>query len=493
MKDSIWRFYFLIVVLLGVLGFILVFANTFFFFKLIANNTTQEHINGLKSLAVNIDRNFESLKATDHASEHVENLFLHLAETEGVLFVKIIEANTSDIEKSTISGEEGTKNTYLISTQENTTVRNGEFEGRIIKEVILKDDSGYDLWLGFDLKSVKQNAFVIGALMGGIVLMMLVVVGVLIYLAIRRFVIAPFSLLTKVFENLKKDTYEIHVNGSKYIEIDRVFWSLNETVKRLSEIRDREKSLAMEKSEFISIAAHQLRTPLSAIKWTLKMMIDGDVGDVNLDQKEFLKRGYETNERMISLVNDLLNVSRIEQGKFSYNFEDISIQEIIKNVIGNVQHLAREKKLNLVFDEKSVRSAKLRKIKADTEKLSIAIENIIENAIKYTPPKGKIIITLENKGDSVLLKVKDTGVGIPRDQQKNLFGKFFRGSNVIRLQTDGSGLGLFITKNIIERHDGDISVESEEGKGACVIIELPFAGSAVLTSQQKFSDFIKGF
>lgn len=252
----------------------------------------------------------------------------------------------------------------------------------------------------------------------------------------------------------------------------------------------RAKELDRAKSEFISIAAHQLRTPLSAIKWTLKMMIDGDVGNVTNEQKEFLDRGYVTNERMISLVNDLLNVSRIEEGRFGYEFKTVSIDDIVDNLFKVARPLIAEKRINLVVNRSS---GGLRMINADEEKLTLALENILNNSIKYTPPQGKITFSLEDKDGKLVITVSDTGVGIPKDQLPKLFTKFFRGSNAIRLQTDGSGLGLFITKNVIEKHQGTISVQSEEERGTIVKITLPFIESKNVSSEQRFEEFIKGF
>lgn len=268
---------------------------------------------------------------------------------------------------------------------------------------------------------------------------------------------------------------------------------IDETVKMkqgFDEQIKRAKELDRAKSEFISIVAHQLRTPLSAIKWTLKMMIDGDVGGITLEQKEFLDRGYVTNERMISLVNDLLNVSRIEEGRFGYEFKTVSIDDAVDNLFKVARPLIAEKRINFIVNRPP---SGLKMINVDEEKFTLALENILNNAIKYTPPQGKITFSLEDKGNVLVITVSDTGVGIPKDQLPKLFTKFFRGSNAIRLQTDGSGLGLFIAKNVIEKHQGTISIQSEEEHGTTVKITLPFIEPKYVSPEQKFEEFIKGF
>lgn len=224
------------------------------------------------------------------------------------------------------------------------------------------------------------------------------------------------------------------------------------------------------KSDFISVAAHQLRTPLSGVKWVLKLLIDGDLGTINEDQKGMLKRGYETNEKMIQLVNDLLNVSRIENGKFGYSFEKNDFVKLIRTLVENAELASRERNINVGLDSRVGDSLEFM---FDSEKLLIALQNLVDNAVKYTLPGGKVVITVERQGDYVQVKVKDSGVGIPKEDLPKLFSKFFRAANVIHLQTDGSGLGLFIVKSIIIRHGGQIWVDSAEGEGTTFTVVVP--------------------
>ncbi|OGZ35126.1 MAG: hypothetical protein A3A94_00590 [Candidatus Portnoybacteria bacterium RIFCSPLOWO2_01_FULL_43_11] len=260
------------------------------------------------------------------------------------------------------------------------------------------------------------------------------------------------------------------------------------TMKILHNI-SREKEISRMKSEFISIAAHQLRTPLSAVKWTFKMISDKDFGKINSEQEKFLKRGYDVNEQMIKLVNDLLNVSRIEEGKFGYKFGNVSLEKIIDNLIKMIKNIIEDKKIKFSFQKPQ---KPLPLIRADEERLSLAIQSIIDNAVNYTPNKGEVIISLKHSEANAVLEVHDTGIGIPKSQIERLFTKFFRADNVIRMQTKGTGLGLFITKNIIERHGGKIEIESQEGKGTTVKIYLPLEEKIALR-EEKFEKFFKEF
>jgi len=239
-------------------------------------------------------------------------------------------------------------------------------------------------------------------------------------------------------------------------------------VKVLRDIT-REKIISKSKSEFISIAAHQLRTPLSAIKWAIRLIADGDLGPLTPAQLELLNRGYDTNEKMIILVNDLLNVARIEDGRFGYEFKENDLIKTISYLVSQLAILAKEKNITIDFKKPKEESTPF---VFDADKISLALQNLIDNAIKYSPKGGTVTISVHKKRDHIITCVKDSGVGIPKDQINRLFSKFFRASNVIRVNT-GTGLGLFIVKNIITRHGGEMNVKSRESRGSEFCFTLP--------------------
>jgi len=232
----------------------------------------------------------------------------------------------------------------------------------------------------------------------------------------------------------------------------------------------REKLVEQMKTEFVSLAAHQLRTPLSAIKWTLRMILDEDLGKITKDQRDFLQKTYLSNERMISLINDLLNVARIEEGRYLYKLSLYRLDDIVQSVVNSHIDTAKRKKITFTFKKPKRKSPKL---KIDIEKMHSAIQNIIDNAIRYTHKGGKVTVSLKSGRKEIELRVQDSGIGIPENQQERVFSKFFRGVNVMRMETEGSGLGLFITKNIIEAHGGKIWFDSEENKGTTIYLTLP--------------------
>ena len=233
----------------------------------------------------------------------------------------------------------------------------------------------------------------------------------------------------------------------------------------------REKVIERLKSQFVSVAAHQLRTPLSILKWSLSMLIGGEMGSVGEEQKEILLKANQTNERMIRLINDLLNVARIEEGRFVYQPKVVDLGEVVERVVKNSEDLIKERKIKFKVNIEEKEVPKI--IKADIEKLTLTIKNLVENAIRYTDVGGDIAVSLGKKDNKVEFSIKDSGIGIPKEQQDRVFTKFFRGDNAVRKETEGTGLGLFICKNIIEAHDGKVWFESEENKGTTFSFSLP--------------------
>jgi signal transduction histidine kinase len=315
---------------------------------------------------------------------------------------------------------------------------------------------------------IREATISVALQQGFIILVMLILVGGGFFFLMHVFVIAPLSNLHASIQKVGKQKFEINLPKGPDNEIGDLFEAFNEMTTRLQEAREREENIARMKSEFLSITAHQLRTPLSALKWALHMTLEGDTGKLNKGQKEILHKGYVSNERMITLVNDLLDVVRIEEGKFDYKFEKLNLKKLIREIVNDMKILAQQKKLKLELHEPT---NVFPEIAVDSEKLRLAIMNVLDNAIQYTRAGGQIDVELTYQND-VLIIVRDTGVGIPEYQLSRLFTKFFRADNAVRMQTTGSGLGLFIAKNIIEKHGGKIRIESQEGKGTTVYLTI---------------------
>ncbi|MDZ4299569.1 MAG: ATP-binding protein, partial [Candidatus Sungbacteria bacterium] len=232
----------------------------------------------------------------------------------------------------------------------------------------------------------------------------------------------------------------------------------------------REKLLERIKSEFVSIAAHQLRTPLTAIKWALREFRDRHPQST-LESGDLLDKAYQSNERMINLINDLLNVARIEEGRFLYRLAVTNLGASIERAIAAEHMTALKKNITIGFKKPSAEIL----VWADAHGIDLVLQNLIENAIHYTKSGGKITLHVRAVETMAEISIQDTGIGVPEGERSRLFTKFFRGDQAVRMETDGSGLGLFIVKNIIEAHGGSIWFDSKEGKGTTFFFTIPTA------------------
>ncbi len=288
-------------------------------------------------------------------------------------------------------------------------------------------------------------------------------------------------ILTAVLYLSYRVTISPYIDGMKS-QLDTLYKITDESIKAshmlirrdldLTRANEKLHELDQAKSNFISIIAHQLRTPLSGIKWTLNMVVSESLGPLNNEQKSFLMKCYESNERLILLINDMLGADRIDSEKIKYHFVPTQIFDLVDNVLFELTSIIKNKDLKVAFTNKD---RKLPQVSIDPEKMRAVIQNLLENAVKYTPLNGTIEIGFEEKEGFIQVSINDSGVGIPEKDKKNIFNRFFRASNAVKVQTDGSGLGLFIAKGIIEKHGGKIWFESKVGEGTTFYVTIPIS------------------
>lgn len=233
----------------------------------------------------------------------------------------------------------------------------------------------------------------------------------------------------------------------------------NRQLQRLDEVKD----------EFMSIASHQLRTPLTSIKGYVDMMLEGDFGDVKPKQQEVLEDIFASSERMVQLINDFLNVSRIQTGKFVLERRPTDLVELIETEIQLLSASLEQRKLKI--DWKCDDNLPL--VNIDADKVRQVIVNMIDNAIYYSKTDSTIEVELYKTADNMVFTVLDTGIGVPAEEQAELFSKFFRASNARQRRPDGTGIGLYLAKKIIDTHGGEIIFKSTEGKGSLFGFKLP--------------------
>ncbi len=223
------------------------------------------------------------------------------------------------------------------------------------------------------------------------------------------------------------------------------------------------------KSDFVSAVSHELRTPLTSIKGYASILMTGKLGEVLPAQKERLEKIDKHSNSLTRLVNNLLDIARIESGRVQMDIREISIKETLGSIADLISPQIKEKNISLKISIKT----KSDKIRADSSQLERVFVNIVGNAVKFTPEKGKIFISCQDKKDSVEFSVEDTGIGIPKGDVDKVFQEFFRSDNALDQKVKGTGLGLSLVKKIIEAHKGKIWVESELGKGAKFTFTIP--------------------
>ena len=244
---------------------------------------------------------------------------------------------------------------------------------------------------------------------------------------------------------------------------------IDEATKELRFSNRQLQRLDEAKNEFISMASHQLRTPLTSIKGYLDMMLEGDLGKISPTQRAVLREAFSSSERMVRLINDFLNVSRLQTGKFTIDKQSVDIVQILRDEVSLLKVVADQRSVEMVLKI----DKKIPSLAVDSEKISQVMLNMIDNAIYYSSPHKKVAITLKSSGKMIEFSVKDSGIGVPKSEQANLFGKFFRGTNAKKRRPDGTGVGLFLAKKVILSHDGEMIFESEEGKGSTFGFRLP--------------------
>jgi two-component system phosphate regulon sensor histidine kinase PhoR len=223
-------------------------------------------------------------------------------------------------------------------------------------------------------------------------------------------------------------------------------------------------------SNALYILAHQMRVPLTRNKWVLSTLIDDSAGAYSTEQKELFQKMYADNDRAIAMVNDLLHSDELPD-ELGSNRIHTNISELVKKIVGEVQLDVARKHISLTHTQ----SEDIPSVLANVQNMHYVFENLLLNAIHYTPEGGSVSVTVEHMDQGVLVSVQDTGIGIPQAEQDKIFNKFFRASNAVMVDTAGSGLGLYIIKQIIEQHGGTIRFESVENQGSTFKVFLPGA------------------
>jgi len=264
-------------------------------------------------------------------------------------------------------------------------------------------------------------------------------------------------------------------NALRFEEIEQFNATLqsrvNQATAKLKQTNEKLKELDETKDEFLSMASHQLRTPLTSVKGYLSMVLDGDVGKISDDQRKLLEQAFVSSQRMVYLIADLLNVSRLKTGKFVIESVPTNLADIVQSEIAQLKEVARAKNLKLSY----TKPRNFPSLLLDETKTRQVIMNFADNAIYYTPSGGHINIELKTDKSNVYFTVTDNGLGVPRSEQPHLFTKFFRAQNARQVRPDGTGLGLFMAKKVVSAQGGSIIFESKESAGSTFGFTFPLS------------------
>ncbi len=334
-----------------------------------------------------------------------------------------------------------------------------------------------------DSKAVQQQTidqFQRTIIMVILAILLAIVTMLLLFSFIRRSVAKPIERLTTAAERIGSGDFSqtVPVEGNDEIGVlsesfNAMTTHIQEAQAALQQELEKTKLLDKQKTEFLSIAAHQLRTPMSGIKWVVQMTLDGDFGKIDDEARKQLQLSMENVDRMITLINGLLDVTRLETEGFAFNFQNSDLLPLFTDAVKDLFQAAEKNSVTVNIETPK---EPLPQLNMDTEKISLVVHNLIDNAIKYTPKDGTVSVHFSHDADTVTMTVSDTGYGIPKEEQERIFSKFFRASNIQTVQADGSGLGLFMVSQIVKRHGGTIRFESEENKGTTFFVTLPIHG-----------------
>lgn len=231
----------------------------------------------------------------------------------------------------------------------------------------------------------------------------------------------------------------------------------------------KEKELEQARMDFLSLASHQLRTPLSGTKWLIETLLRGLTGSISTEQKDYLTYIYQVNKRMLHLVSDMLDVLKIESGEVAAQKSDVSLEKVCQNILLMTEASAQKRKV-AVHCDLNMSDFKLR---TDQELFRQILQSFLSNAIEYSPEGGEVFVSVERTDDVATFTVRDSGIGVPKEEQSRIFERFYRATNAKRTKPDGTGLGLYIADMLAKKIGATISFESEEGKGATFSVRVP--------------------
>lgn len=298
-----------------------------------------------------------------------------------------------------------------------------------------------------------------------------VTLSLLIAFLLSRSVTDTLGSLMQGMEKMAHGDAAIKLRVSRRDELGSMSLLFNHLAAKMRELQHRNKILTELKSRFAAVAAHELRTPLTGLQWSVELLLAGKAGLLSAEQKKIIEQQKTITLRMTNLVNELLDATKTEEAGFGYNFRPINLSGLIEETVRTFSLPAQIKNVSLELKDQS--TAQTPPALIDQDRIKLVLANLIDNAIRYSPHGGRVLIRLIPSRDFLRVSIQDSGIGIPTEEQAQIFTRFFRGANAMKVQTQGSGLGLFITKTIVEHHGGKMWFISQEGRGSTFYFTVP--------------------
>lgn len=281
---------------------------------------------------------------------------------------------------------------------------------------------------------------------------------------------SPLQNLMKGMRQVMKGDLSVSVDATTRDEVGELTRIFNTMIKRIRLGVERDQEVSTLKNEFVSIIAHQFRTPLTSVEWVLEALASDDKNNLTKEQRELIENGKISTVKLSKVLNDLLEMVQVEEGRSLPVFADTEIMSIISEIVKEYKEIAQEKGVNFYYES----DAESLVIPIDAERFPMIVSSLLMNAIIYTPKGGSVNFKITTKGEVLRMVVQDTGIGISESDSPKLFTKFFRGKSGVLAHPDGSGISLYVIKNIIDSRGGEIRFESREGKGSVFYVEIPF-------------------
>jgi len=266
-------------------------------------------------------------------------------------------------------------------------------------------------------------------------------------------------------KQVRERTKELDANVKKLSETDAALMNM---ISDLNRVNKELRTLDAMKDEFLNVTTHELKTPITPIKIQSQLWLDGAYGRISKEQRHSFEIVLRNAERLSNLIDDLTTISKLQTQKLKFNFRKTRVDRLVKQVVSDYQRQAQKKKIRLGANLPN----RLSPVLGDEQRLLQVLANLVDNAVKFTE-RGNVTVSAEHSGDQVIVRVADTGIGIPEQASHRLFSKFFQADQSITRKYGGTGLGLAICKAIVEKHGGEIGFSSAPGKGTTFSFSLP--------------------